>query len=149
MRVWPVEHSASVAGLNGVGASVATWLRGHSVRRSASTRPSRTRPGQSTWVHNELGLVLRDAPKVSNDAAGWHVSLALVKAIIQSFFLAEQRPMQVDDLFANFEACVPLYEGTVSKSKSLRTALRAARQHCRPSPRRRRHRRTRRQSADD
>ena len=91
-----------------------------------SVRPSRSRPDECTWVHEELGLALRKAPRVSHSSTGWHVSLTLVKAIIDSFVRVEQRPMKMEELYADFEACVPLKEGAVSRSKSLRSALRAA-----------------------
>ena len=91
-----------------------------------SSRPSRSRPGECTWEHKELGLVLRERPTLRKDETGWHIQQALVKAIIESFYLAKHRPMKLDELYADFEACVPLEEGAVSRSKSLRRALRVA-----------------------
>ena len=91
-----------------------------------SARPSRSRPGESRWVHKELGLKLDEAPTLHKGDAGWQVQLPLVKAIIESFFFTEHGPIPPDELYADFEACVPLKEGAVSGSKSLRRALRAA-----------------------
>jgi phosphomevalonate kinase len=70
--------------------------------------------------------VLRERPTLRKDETGWHIQQALVKAIIESFYLAKHRPMKLDELYADFEACVPLEEGAVSRSKSLRRALRVA-----------------------
>ena len=91
-----------------------------------SSRPSTSRPGERVWEHEELGLMLRERPDVRKDKSGWHVQMKLVKSITDSFYLTEHRPITLNELYADFEACMPLMEGAVSRCKGLRRALRAA-----------------------
>jgi hypothetical protein len=93
-----------------------------------TTRPSRSRPGESTWVHEKLDLVLAEAPTIRKDDGVWHIHVPLMQAIIEASYLKTGPIKSFAKLNADFEACVPLKEGAVGRHPSLRSALKVARE---------------------
>jgi hypothetical protein len=93
-----------------------------------TTRPSRSRPGESMWVHEKLDLVLAEAPTIRKDDGVWHIHVPLMQAIIEASYLKTGPIKSFAKLNADFEACVPLKEGAVGRHPSLRSALKVARE---------------------
>ena len=81
-------------------------------------------------MHEKLNLVLAEAPRtpLRKSDAHWQIQVPLLKAIIEASYLKTGPIKDLAKLYADWEACMPLKEGAVIKSLSLRSALKVARE---------------------
>ena len=84
-------------------------------------RPSNKRPGESTWIHEELGVALAEPPRVrTDDGDGWCVQYAVIRSLMQGFLLENGRLISRKQLYADFEVAMGLEAGTVAGSIELK-----------------------------